>query len=200
MDTKFQTSFIPKKPLVDTSGRPYSRPVSVFLVVAIIIFILSLGSALGVFVYKKVLIGRIANMDADLVKAKNAFEPSFLDNINKLNKRIESSKKIMDSHSAVSPLFDLFENKTLATIKFDSMNYELKDDGTASLSIAGQGKNFSSIALQSDVFGQDKNIKSPVFSDLNPDLRGNIVFKFSASLDSSLISYKNAYATAVANQ
>ncbi len=161
-----------------------------------LIFLLSLAMAGGVFAYKKVIIGHINDMDALLVKAKNAFEPSSLNNLSKLNKRIEAAKKVVATHSVVSPLFDLMENDTLATIKFDSFTYTLKDDGSNSISVNGQAKNFSSIALQSDIFGQDTHIKGPAFSDLNPDASGNIGFKFNASIDPSLLSYKNAYLTA----
>ncbi len=191
MDTKFQTSFIPKKTIAQGLTRPRPEAVSVALLVAIIIFILTLGAAGGVFAYKKVLIGRINDMNKRLAEAKNSFEPDFIEQLNKLNKRILSANKILAAHTTVSPIFDLLENATLATVKFNSFAYDLKDNGAGSLSLTGEAKNFSSIALQSDIFGQEKYIKNPVFSDLNPDSSGNIVFKFSSNIDPTLVSYKN---------
>ncbi len=195
MDTKFQTSFIPKKALTDTVSRPRSQPVSVFFIIGLIIFILALAAAGGVFAYKKILIGRIADMNARLAEAKNSFEPSFIDTVNRLNKRIEAAKKLLVAHSVTSTVFDLLENDTLATVKFNSFAYDLRDNGTGSLALAGEARNFSSVALQSDIFGQEKYIKNPVFSDLNPDQSGNIVFRFNASLDPNLTSYQKNLAS-----
>lgn len=131
-------------------------------------------------------------MNVSLVAARNSFEPTFIDNANALNKRIEAAKKLLNSHTVVTPIFDFLENDTLATVKFDTFSYDLRDNGTSFLVISGQAKNFSSIALQSDIFGKEKFIKNPVFSDLNPDQNGNIVFKFNSSLDPTFVSYKNS--------
>ncbi|MDO8482959.1 MAG: hypothetical protein Q7S86_04040 [bacterium] len=190
MDTKFQTSFIPKKALNETTGRSRPESVSVFLIIGVIIFILGLAASGGVFAYKKILVKSIADMNGRLAQAKNSFEPESIEKWNRLNKRIEASKKLLTSHTVVSTVFDLLENATLATVKFNSFNYDLRDSGISSISLAGEAKNFSSVALQSDIFGQEKYIKTPVFSDLNPDQNGNIVFKFNASLDPNLVSYK----------
>lgn len=188
MDTKFQTSFIPKKTLTDSMGRAGSS-MSIFLIVAIIVFILTLSAAAGVFAFRKILVSRIDKVDKELVKAKNFFESSFINKANILNRRIEASKQLLAVHTAVSPIFELLENETLATIRFDSFNYDVKDGVGATLRLGGQGKYFSSVALQSDIFGQDKSFKNPVFSDLNPDQSGNIVFKFSSTVDPKLTSY-----------
>lgn len=192
MDTKFQTSFIPKKPVLDSPGRLSPSSVSVFLIVAIIIFIVTLSAAGGLYIYRKTLLGRIDTANKLLVKAKNSFESSLIDSVKVLNRRIEAAKQLVTAHTALSPIFDVLEKETLATVRFDSLNYELKDSGGV-LRLGGQGKNFNSVALQSDIFGKDKSFKSPVFSDLNPDLGGNIVFKFSATIDPKLTAYANAY-------
>ncbi|MEK7575213.1 MAG: hypothetical protein AAB511_03215 [Patescibacteria group bacterium] len=191
MDTKFQTSFIPKKAINQEITRSRSESVSIFLLISVILFILSLAVAGGVFAYKKVLIGRIDKMNITLSQAKNSFEPDSIRKWNRLSHRIESTDKILNSHTIVSPVFDLLENATLSTVKFETFSYELKDTGSATLLMTGKADSFDSIALQSDIFGQEKYIKNPVFSDLNPDQRGAKVFKFNSSLDPTLISYKN---------
>lgn len=190
METKFQTSFIPKKAIVPTVGQVRSEPVSVFLIIAIVVFVISLASAGGVFVYKKTLISKINDMNKRLAEAKNSFEPDSIANLSRLSKRIEASKQVVEKHTVVTPVFDLLEDTTLATVRFSIFSYDLSDDGSATLSMTGEAKNFTSVALQSDVIGKEKYVKNPVFSDLNPNSSGNIVFKFSASLDPDLISYK----------
>lgn len=191
MDTKFQTSFIPKKTVGPglTGGRPES--VSVALLVSIIIFMLSLAAAGGVFFYKRVLIRNIDKMNGQLVQAKNSFDPESIEKWSRFDKRIDAAAKILASHSVVSPIFDLLQNDTLATVKFNNFSLDLKDNGSASVSMTGEAKSFSSVANQSDIINREKFIKNPVFSDLNPNQSGNVVFKFNGSLDPALISYKN---------
>lgn len=171
--------------------------VSLFFVISVIIFIITLIAALAVFSYKKILIERIATMNAELSSAKNAFEPDLIDMLRKFSNRVEVAKKVVDNHSVLSPVFDLLENQTLVGITFDNFKYESRDGAASLLSMSGQSKNFNSVALQSDIFGREKMIKNPVFSDLNLDQSGNVVFKFSASLDPSLTAYKNLITTAV---
>ena len=191
MDTKFQTSFIPKKNLEQSSGgNSHSESVSVFLVVSIVIFIVALASAGGVFAYKKVLIKTIAEMNRNLVEAKNSFEPESVEKWDTFGKRLKVAKKLIDGHTTLSSVFEMLENKTLGTVKFKNFSYEMSDAGVITIAMAGEAKNFSSIALQSDIFGQEKYIKTPVFSELNPDKSGNIVFKFSTTLDPDLVSYR----------
>jgi len=199
MDTKFQTSFIPKKNITQTVSRGRAEPISIALLVSIIIFILTLAAAGGVYFYKNMLVGRITAMNESLATAKNSFDPNFIEDLASLNKRILSANQILSAHTVVLPIFALLENEALATIKFDTLSYTLNADGSGALSMSGQAKNFSAVALQSDIFNQEKYIKNPVFSDLNPDQSGNISFKFSASLDPNLISYKNNLASSTGN-
>lgn len=192
MDTKFQTSFIPKKNLPQATSAPsHSVPIGLALLIAIIILIISAGAAGAVFAYKKILVTKITDMDKQLRDSQKSFEPGFIENISRLNKRIKSANSIINNHTVVSPVFGLLENDALATIKFDSFDYKLRDKNEGLLTLTGQAKSFTSIALQADIFSQEKHLKNPAFSDLNPNQKGNIVFKFTATVDSSFVYYKN---------
>ena len=197
MDAQFQTSFIPKKSTA--AGISTRRPplATLFFVISVIIFVITLVATIGVFSYKKIIIDRITNMSTELSSAKNAFEPRLIDTLTKFSNRVEVAKQVIGAHSVVSPIFDLLENETLASITFDNFKYDFNESGVSSLSMTGQAKSFNSVALQSDIFGQEKLLKGPVFSDLNLDQSGNVIFKFSVSVDRSLTSYKNLISKAV---
>ena len=58
METKFQTSFIPKKPLISPNVMMQKTPrrsVSLFMMFSVIIFILSLGAIAGAYAWKQYL-------------------------------------------------------------------------------------------------------------------------------------------------
>src|SRR3989338_853266 len=137
MDTKFQTSFIPKKALAETTSHPRADSVSIFLIISVVLFILTLAAAGGIFAYKRMLIGNIGDMNKRLAQAKNSFEPESIEQWNRLNKRIEAARKLLVAHTTISPIFELLENNTLATVKFDSLTYDLKDNGTSYVTLLG---------------------------------------------------------------
>jgi hypothetical protein len=50
------------------------------------------------------------------------------------------------------------------------------------------------VALQSDLFAQNKNLIDPVFSNLTLDDKGNVDFDLEFSVDPSFINYKKVLA------
>src|SRR3989344_5195340 len=117
MDKDFQTSFIPKKPLAEEKITR-RKPASLVYFVAVALFIVSILSAGGVYFYKVTLESSIKNMDSSLTKARSSFEPSFLDNVQNLDRRINSAREILSQHVMVSPIFEALQTLTLRTVRF----------------------------------------------------------------------------------
>ena len=103
--------------------------------------------------------------------------------------RMKSAREILDNHKALSVFFDLLETNTLASLQFENFNYKIDETDRISISMNGVAPGFSSVALQSDIFGENKFIQEPIFSNINLDNKGNIIFDFSAYVDSRLLSY-----------
>jgi hypothetical protein len=193
MDVRPQTSFIPKKSVMPTSGSSLARPsISIFILLSTIIFIITIGLSVGVFFYQRVLVQRIDSMDKRLASSRNAFETGSISEIVRLSNRIESSKEILAKHLLLSPLFKILEDKTLASVRFTSFSYDAQDPSDISVTLKGEAKGFNAVALQSDVFGQEPLFKNPIFSDLNLDENGNIIFRFRSSLDKKFLMYATA--------
>ena len=57
--------------------------------------------------------------------------------------------------------------------------------------MGGQARNYSYVALQSDILGNNKYVSQHIFSDLNLDGSGNVTFNLSAVINPSLLSYKS---------
>lgn len=190
MEGKFQTSFIPKKPIM-ASSKDRGSGMSLFLLLSIIIFTVSVALAVMVFVGQKYLLSEIEKNKQDFAKAKDAFDSLTIEKLARLDKRIESSKKILEGHTAVLPVFDYLEANTLKNIRFKSFELSFSEDNTVELVMSGQAKSFSAVALQSDVFSEDKNFKNPMVSDLDLTLEGGVIFNFKSNIDPQSLSYKN---------
>src|SRR3989344_2761275 len=186
MEKEFQTSFIPKKPLAEARV-PRKRPIGVFVLLATILFFTSLITGIGVYFYKASLLRQVESMSVSLEKAKAAFEPSLIEDFQILDRRINSANEVLSKHLIVSPIFETLQELTLKSIRFTSFDFLRNGDQIINVTIKGLSKDYDSIAIQSDLFGQNKYIKNPIFSNLNLDLKGNISFDFTFSVDQEVL-------------
>ncbi|MDR3519633.1 MAG: hypothetical protein P4L63_01965 [Candidatus Pacebacteria bacterium] len=210
MDQNFQTSFIPKKPIVEERVTS-SQPIGIFMIAAIaILFIVLIGTG-GIFFYKKSLENKIVSLQTSLNNAQNSFEPTKISELQLLDKRLNAATEVLDNHIAVSPIFTELENITMHTIRYTQFGYTLSSGaGAATASAAGDARtgtsgnidvkmsgtaiDYRSIALESDLFSQDKNFINPVFSNLTVDSSGNITFDLEFYVVPSFVNYKQTLA------
>ncbi len=192
--TQFQTSFIPKKAL--TEERPVrTRPVSLFLFLATIIFVASVASAGFVYFTEAGLKRGVAGMRSDLDAAAAAFESDFIADLQELDRRIASSKKILENHISISPIFESLQTLTLKSVQFTKFEYKILGSGaSASIAVKMSGKTdeYESLALQSDALTKNKYFKDPIFSNLNIDEKGNVLFDVTFTVDPNLVLYGEA--------
>jgi len=190
MEGRLQTSFIPKKPVVTETQTQSS--VSIVLLISVIIFIISCSASVGVFAYTQYLNNQITTNKATLVKASEAFEPALIEALIRVNDRLDSATTLLTSHASPSIIFSEIESYTLQSVRFKSFQYMTANDGTLSVAMKGQAKDFTSIALQSDVLAKSRHFKSPVLSNLTLLSDGSVSFDFRALVDPSFVSYKNS--------
>lgn len=191
MDQEFQTSFIPKKTVIESPKRIKSGGGAINLI-AFIVFLASLIAAGGAYFYRESVKTDIEEFKRSLAVAKNQFEPSLITELQILDKRLNAATTILDKHIAVSPIFVLLEEVTLPTVRYSDFSYEV--DTTTNLvnvTMKGEAKGYNFIALQADLFDDNKFIKNPIFSDFVLDQTGNIDFNLTFSVDKSLVSYES---------
>lgn len=190
METKFQTSFIPKQPV--TSEAPHhTSAASLFFLFAFIIFMASLASAGGVFIYNEIIKKNIEDGKKQLTLNRNAFDPNTISQITRLNDRINAADNLLKKHKSVSTLFLVLSNATLKNVRFSDFNYTGAEDKIA-LSMRGQATSYETVALQAKEFTNPnlKNVfRSPLFGDLTLDTQGNVSFSFTATVDPLLVDY-----------
>ena len=192
MDKDFQTSFIPKKTVIEKPKKIHNGGGGVVNLIAFIVFLAALLSAGGAYLYRSSIQSDIKTYKASLQKAKNAFEPSLITELQILDKRLIAATSILDKHIAVSPIFVLLEENTLPTVQYSDFTYEI-DEKTklVNVKIKGEAKGYNYIALQADLFAKNKFIKNPIFSEFVLDQLGNVDFNLSFSVDKSLVSYES---------
>ncbi len=196
MEPNFQTSFIPKKPIV--AERAVSgRSVGVLTIVSIFILFTVLLGSVALFFYKGILTKNISDMFSQLDVAKHRFEPSKITELQVLDKRLQASTEILSKHITITPVFQAIADITMKTVRFTKFSYDLGTDKDAKVTIkmSGMAVGYRSVALQSDLFAQNKNFINPVFSNLTLDDKGNVIFDLEFSVDPSFVNYKQVLST-----
>lgn len=191
MDTKFQTSFIPKQPVTATAPRTSSGS-SIFLLLAIIIFVATLVTSGGLYLYDQKLQSDIKTGSAQLAENQNSFQQVTLDGITRLNDRIDSIAILLKKHISFSNFFANLELSTLQTVRFSTMSYVLDPMGKVQVTMNGQALNYDAVALQEKALispSLDGAFQNPVFGNLNLDASGNVTFNLMMTLNPSSISY-----------
>lgn len=173
---------------------------SVLGLLAVIVFIIALVLSVGVFGYKFYLKSQIASLGSQLDAARQSLEPGTINDLARLNTKLSSTRGILLSHVAISPLFDLLEKYTVQSIRFTEFNYAgAGANPTPTLILKGSAHGYSAVAYQSKTFSDPAvaALKQPVFSDLNLDDKGNVGFTVTATVDPALISFAKEVAPAV---
>jgi len=184
-------TFIPKKSLA-VKGGSSKHSNGIFFGIALIIFLLAVASAVGAYGYRVYLEKRVQTLGVNLDRAKEAFEPALIREFQQLSARIDSADRVLSQHVALSGFFSVLGDLTLKSIRFTRFTYTV-DETSMNISLAGTARNYSSVALQSDVFGESPYLKNPLFSNLGLDKAGNVTFDFSARVDPSLILYQGTF-------
>lgn len=200
MEQNFQTSFIPKKPIVEQKA--VSRaPVGLLTIVSVFIFFAVIIASGGLYFYKDILKKSVVKMNNDLTLAKARFEPSKITQLQTLDNRLKASTEVLDRHTAISPIFQALGEITMKSIRYTKFSYSIgtEKDKKIMVKMSGQSVGYAPIALQSDLFTKNKYFIDPVFSNLTLGEKGNVSFDLEFSVDPTLLDYKQMLQTESTN-
>ncbi|MEK7572616.1 MAG: hypothetical protein AAB493_02040 [Patescibacteria group bacterium] len=198
MDQNFQTSFIPKRPIVEEKTAS-SSSVGLFTIISLFIFFaVSLGSG-GLYFYKGVLEKSKIKMENDLSLAKNRFEPATINRLKNSDERLNAAAEVLSNHIAISPIFQILESLTMKNVRYTKFSYALNNENNVEVKMSGQTIGYRSVALQADLFSKNKNLIDPIFSNLTLDNKGNVLFDLTFSVDPTFVDYKQMLETTSSN-
>lgn len=191
MEPEFKTSFMPKQPIAPQPQRALrGGSVSLMFLLTLIVFLVAVLASSGLFLYQQFLISSIERKSQDLESARASFEPALIQELTRLDARIETAESLLGSHVALSQLFVFLESNTVSSVQFNDFRFAALSDEGATITMNGKARNFGSVALQSDRFGDSSVIQEPIFSNLNVDAFGDVTFTVDAFINPRLLSYR----------
>lgn len=203
MEPKFQTSFIPKKQVPTTSlaairtAQP-KHGTSVFMVIAVIFFIISLVGVGGAYLWKQYLTTQQETYKKELADREKQFNTDLIGQLKQANFQIDTARQLLMNHIAFSGIFDIISRFTIANVRF--LNMSVTRDPLTSLvklTMSGEGTNLATVAFQSDVFsnletyGLRKIVKNPALTNPSLGSTGLVTFSLAAEIDPSTIMYEH---------
>jgi hypothetical protein len=189
MENSFQTSFIPKKPIVSSSGS--KEPKSPFLKISTLLLVIAIFVSIVLFVYKVYLTKQEQSLSESLAIARDSFEKDTIDELELFDKRTESAKQILSKHIVFSPMFAALGNLTIPSIQYTSFEQQSNDKGYT-VDMKGIASDYRSIALQADMFDgvRGRSFNGVLFSNLIKDKNNNITFDLKFNIEPEILSYQ----------
>lgn len=191
MESGIQSSFIPKDASAQT---PIPRRAEgggladLFFLLSIVLFVASLALAGAVFLYEQYAQSSSASKLDQLQRAKAAFEPSLIQELTRLDDRMRVAETLLNAHLAPTALFNALSQSTLATVSFQSLDFQAVDAQHLKIKMQGIARGVNSIALEGDIFSKNGIIANPIFSNISRQLDG-VHFTLNAVVNPMTISY-----------
>lgn len=204
MENKLSTSFIPKQ-TVSSNLSERREPLGIAMMIAVIIFAVSILYFAGVFGYRYYVYNQInqactggdtngdgsCGLKASLEKEKKDFQYESLARLKRLDTKLKNGSAVLANHQSLKPLFDKLSKVTAHNVRFNNFRFSKN-----TIDISGLASSYEDVAYQSKLFtkeiaktGEDREITAFSFSDFDVDSKGNVVFKLVLTVDPSLLSF-----------
>ena len=194
-NTKFNTSFIPKKSVSTSSGSSSGgvkfkkKGPNLLSIIGLLIFLAAVVSTAGVYLWQDQVEKQIDDQIENLRQARSEFDEQTVANATRLNERIIAVKNILDNHTAPSNIFATLEDIILKSVRLRNFTYNSNEDGNIKVSGDGNAAGYESVVQQSDELGYTGNFRDVVFSNVQTIENQTVNFSFSSVIDSSLFLY-----------
>jgi hypothetical protein len=187
MAADFQSSFIPKGPVTQQVFKKKKTGFVGYLI--ILIFILSIVGAVGVYLYKGMVQTEVQNLEAQLAEAEKNIDKQTINEMVQFDKKLGLIQNIVSKHKIISSFLATLASSTVTTVQFTEFSYGSLKEGELSISLKGNTTDYASVALQESVFSQNKYFKSLTFSNLNLSTGGKVNFDVAIAVDPKIAVY-----------
>ena len=183
-------SFIPKK----TLAKPVyvGSGVGLFLSFSFLMIVISGLLFGGAYLYKGFLEKNNNEMLDSLKRAQDILDPVFIQEMQTIDTKIESSKVLLGQHRMPSALFEFLEQSTLESVRFSNFDFSFpsQKDENVIVNLRGTAKGYSSLALQAREFQNNKYVENVIFSGLSLGEKGVINFSAKVIIDTNFLAYQ----------
>lgn len=192
MEQKFQSSFIPKKQSEDKGFVIRAKkPMTMFYWLSMGLFFLTVILSGTLFAYKRfVLVKQLEQKKQQIQDEINSFDRELTNTLTILKRRVDAGEKLLSEHISVAPVFSLIESLAITKLFFNDFSFTATPGEDAKIEAHGEVPSYAALAFQSETLKQSDMILNPVFSELNLNDLGRVVFFLETGVAPSLVSYR----------
>lgn len=186
-------SFIPKSSIArgdDVFGG--SRPKSLVSFLAIVMFLLVGGAYIALYYYNLSLADKVDQKVSEIKVVQEKFlQSAEIQKARQFNDRAILTKKLLDSHVVVTPIFEFLSENTVSSIKYTNFIFKQEKD-FQTLELSGEALSYSSLVNQLDILKNKKEeIASYSLSEVSLTNLGRVTFVIKIVFNPGYLSYTN---------
>lgn len=188
----FDTSFIPEQPkvIVDGARGGAGKPVNIALLLALVVFFASIATAGAVYFYRISIEKRITQKQVELADKEKNINLDAIHELDHVNRRLSLAKRMLDEHTALSPVLDFLQAHTLKNVGYSSFSLSTKGASTT-LSFDAVAPDYNAVYVQEAEFRKQQYVKGVVEDAVALDeANGAINFKLLIDINKDLFNYR----------
>lgn len=174
MEIGVPTSLIPHDATTPSGPRRYESSgglADLLALVSLVLFVASGALGAGSFLYDQYVTSQSTSKQASIKAAEKALDPVLIQQLTRVDQRMNSSASLLGVHIAPSAFFAALNQTTLITISFHDLDFKA-DGGDISIKMSGVARDVNSVALQAEVFSKSGIITDAIFSGIDQRLDG----------------------------
>ncbi|MEK7117002.1 MAG: hypothetical protein AAB837_02460 [Patescibacteria group bacterium] len=187
MAPNFQSSFIPKEPVTEEVFK--KKKAGIFGVLAVSLFISSIVISAAMYVYKGIIKSEIQNLQSQLAESEKNIDKKTIGDMSQFAKKLDIVKSIVYKHQVISNFLSSLASSTVSSVQFTDFAYNNAKEDSLDVTLHGKADSYASIALQENIFSQNKRFKSMLFSNLTLADKGEVSFDLAISVDPQISVY-----------
>lgn len=186
-------SFIPKSSIAhggDIFGG--SRPKSFVSFLAIVMLLFVGGAYIALYYYNLSLANKVDQKVSEIEVVQEKFlQSAEIQKARQFNDRAILTKKLLDSHIVVTPIFEFLSENTVSSIKYTNFIFKQEKD-FQTLELKGEAPSYSSLVNQIDILKNKKEeIASYSLSEVSLTNFGRVTFVIKIVFNPGYLSYSN---------
>lgn len=178
-----EPSLIPKT--YPVAGPEVRSGLGVLTFLGIVLFVLALLIAGGVFFYKRILERQTQELSRSLERLEADFEPSLIRELSRTAKALEVGERLVGERHFASRFFNFLEERTLTRVRFRDLKLQVSEGG---VTLGGEAEGYTVLAEQASVFETSPLVQTLALANLALKENGNINFTMELTFDPSLMS------------
>lgn len=187
VETRFQTSFIPKKPVASgVSYRSESSGMGALTLIGVLLIVIAGLTSGGLFLYEQSLEKNIAYIDAELVEKRDLLDQDALATFIDLGKKTGNAEMLLNRHVSFSKVTDFFEGIVLRNVRLADITAEISPGKSMKVAFKGEAQGYAAVASQVDALRKANHVTSVEVSNMTLNEKGNVTFSSIVNFDTKI--------------